>query len=315
MSVYLTFNDRLRKLRRDVSYEWEKLHGENPETLYHYTNSQGLIGILGYKSMWASNVCFLNDSKELVHGRETVLKVLDETISAHPNEPVRGFLSDFRERVCSGQLEMDVYAVCFCEEGDVLSQWRAYGAMGDGYSIGLCADSLKRLSQHPDFHCKLRKVIYDAAKQLRLVADTVWGICDLLEEACSKLAGAELDKLLCKAKDNLDWQLKEYLYCFKYPAFSEEREWRLVHLCPATVYNQTLQFRTSKGKIIPYLSLPLFLPSADGELKTEQHIPLKQVIYGAVLAQQTTQKSLNHLLRFHKYEHIEPIHSTVPLVI
>lgn len=35
-----------------------------PRTLYHYTSDSGLLGIIETKSIWATNVRYLNDSKE-----------------------------------------------------------------------------------------------------------------------------------------------------------------------------------------------------------------------------------------------------------
>jgi hypothetical protein len=32
---------------------------------------------------------------------------------------------------------VDVYVASFTEEGNALSQWRAYGAQGGGYSVGI----------------------------------------------------------------------------------------------------------------------------------------------------------------------------------
>ena len=35
--------------------------------LYHYTNLQGLLGIINSKSIWASNSNYLNDDREFNH--------------------------------------------------------------------------------------------------------------------------------------------------------------------------------------------------------------------------------------------------------
>ena len=35
-----------------------------PEILYHYTSQAGLIGMLHTKTIWASKIHYLNDSKE-----------------------------------------------------------------------------------------------------------------------------------------------------------------------------------------------------------------------------------------------------------
>src|SRR5262245_9764361 len=40
---------------------WLTLHRRPPSTLYHYTNAQGLYGMLATGRVWATNVAFLND--------------------------------------------------------------------------------------------------------------------------------------------------------------------------------------------------------------------------------------------------------------
>ena len=37
---------------------------EPPDTLYHYTNLEGLMGIIQDKAIWATHTQYLNDTKE-----------------------------------------------------------------------------------------------------------------------------------------------------------------------------------------------------------------------------------------------------------
>jgi len=313
MRQFNFLSNELSKRHKVSVGNWKAEHKQPPDTLYHYTNAPGLIGIISSKSIWASNVCFLNDSRELIHGRSEIEDVLKGTSKDNYSEPVRKFLDDCLNRVTKGNLEMDVYAACFCSGGDVLSQWRAYGAMGDGYSIGLRASELEKLGKSTDFNYKLRKVIYEPHKQRELISSIVCDVCNLLEQATvaktdEEISLPELNDLFEDAGKKLDDHLKEYIYCFKHPAFSEEMEWRLVHICPAAVYNKTLQFRSSGGKVVPYVSLQLV------DSINEALLPLARLRYGAVRAPETTEKALKHLLNFYNYAEIVPEHSDVPLV-
>ena len=38
---------------------------ETEKILYHYTSLEGLLGIIESKSIWATNVLYLNDASEL----------------------------------------------------------------------------------------------------------------------------------------------------------------------------------------------------------------------------------------------------------
>src|ERR1017187_3396179 len=47
-----------------------------PENLYHYTNAIGLQGIVKSKSLWASDLHFLNDRSELIYGHNLIRNYL-----------------------------------------------------------------------------------------------------------------------------------------------------------------------------------------------------------------------------------------------
>ncbi len=51
----------------------EKLYSNTPtETIYHYTNFPGLIGIVEKRVLWASNILYMNDSAEMNHTVELI---------------------------------------------------------------------------------------------------------------------------------------------------------------------------------------------------------------------------------------------------
>ena len=61
----------------------------------------------------------------------------------------------------------DEYIACFCENGDLLSQWRGYGAIGNGYALGFAAKHVG-MTDRPSNNTpqtRSRTVIYDQKKQ------------------------------------------------------------------------------------------------------------------------------------------------------
>ena len=46
--------------------------------LYHYTNPVGAHGIIEEKSLWATNIHYLNDSKEFGHAREIAVREIGQ---------------------------------------------------------------------------------------------------------------------------------------------------------------------------------------------------------------------------------------------
>lgn len=116
---------------------------KHPPSLYHYTDSQGFEGIVSTNSLWATNAKFLNDASEGRYGCELALPIL-RSRHEHAKDDWKKVLGNARLLLGdkSLQLEQDVpeeftdaYVCCFCEHGDLLSQWRTYGAAGGGYSM------------------------------------------------------------------------------------------------------------------------------------------------------------------------------------
>jgi hypothetical protein len=116
--------------------------GDFAGLLFHYTTSSGLIGILQSGCLWATDVRFLNDTSEGQHGREVIEEALanaqfgDDAALTVLREDARAFFDPTRRS------EMSSVVVCFSEQGDQLSQWRAYGA-GGGFAIGFDWASLE----------------------------------------------------------------------------------------------------------------------------------------------------------------------------
>lgn len=60
------------------------------------------------------------------------------------------------------------FIACFCEQGDLLSQWRGYGGGAPAFSLGLDLSSLATFG-HLGPNTYLRKVVYAKAEQEREV--------------------------------------------------------------------------------------------------------------------------------------------------
>jgi hypothetical protein len=93
--------------------------------LFHYTTIAGLMGIIESKSLWASQIQYLNDSLEFNPAIDIARKNIENPSWIGKSEDYEfllpkmandlGFAEDLKICVCS-----------FSEEGDLLSQWRAY---------------------------------------------------------------------------------------------------------------------------------------------------------------------------------------------
>ena len=58
------------------------------EKLHHYTDSSGLLGILKGKSLWLSNIQFLNDNSEFIDGKKVIYEAIEDKIKHIKVNPV-----------------------------------------------------------------------------------------------------------------------------------------------------------------------------------------------------------------------------------
>lgn len=220
--------------------------------LYHYTNSKGLLGIISTNTIWATDVEFLNDSLEVDYSREVVSKQLDERANqlapdgTSPHSP-EGSRADVIRTIVSALNDKDrryrshrAYVACFCTNGDLLSQWRAYGAHG-GYAIGFLAEDLEIEVKGPDKLLRLKKISYGLDESL-----------DKIEKMIEGVARNPTAHPGVQGDHQTRTTVLPTLATIKHPSFREEQEWRLL----ATGYGDTTtSFRVDSLGVVPYVEL------------------------------------------------------------
>jgi hypothetical protein len=84
-----------------------KLYADIPQgTLYHYTTFSGLLGIVKSRTLWASDIRYMNDSAELRHTANLIAAEARERIDSGHADP--SLLSLFADWVsCHRQVEDD----------------------------------------------------------------------------------------------------------------------------------------------------------------------------------------------------------------
>jgi hypothetical protein len=294
-----SIREDVKKLVKELRRTW--LINDAPYELYHYTDSKGLLGILTGKSFWATDINFLNDAMELKYASELINRILDTKIEQSNDERLGGFWDNSQLYLKLHAGMMNAYVTCFCENGNLLSQWRAYGGHGAGYSIGVITKSLT--SDEPDgpgtpvVATRLRKVIYNKDVQERLVMETVNKFFDLLLRSLEQLDNQDRDLIITELTNNLSAELSEYLYCFKSPVFEEEQEWRVIHTFmyhPYDTCNNALKLRASGGNIVPYIEANFAAPPT--QQLVARGYPISSIVYGPSLHPELTERSLFILL-------------------
>lgn len=218
-----------------------------PRKLYHYTNQRGLLGIVETQQFWATKVQYMNDATEFGLSLEIARELLSSRIARADNESEKSTLTTIIKRLDSIS-SVNICAVSFCVNPDLLSQWRAYSGSGGGYSIGFSALSLR--AELLSGKCRLGRCIYDGNDQHFVIGELIDEFFKALTEYRSKsiveadlLVGKEFERALMKCGA-----------FFKDASFSEESEWRLVTDVVQT-RDPRFHFREGKSTLIPYYAL------------------------------------------------------------
>ena len=249
--------DALGRLSAELHEMWLAEHSvqdrERPGIIYHYTTTRGLIGIIESNEFWATDLNYMSDASELSYARQLIRSVI-EPLRANAGAPPVRILFERASRILDPSYRM-YYGVCFCEEKDLLSQWRAYGAQGGGFAVGLKADEIGLSSDVP---ICLRKVIYDPDRQSRLVEATLTRTGELLLELAPNEEPAGAEQVIPIVVHFLEDHLAEFTFTFKNPVFQEEKEWRVVlPILPYEVSDawRAARFRDSDGLLVPFVPL------------------------------------------------------------
>lgn len=227
-----------------------------PGCLYHYTTQTGVLGIVEKAELWATKIQYMNDATEfglaLSMAREELNRLFEISTSSSKKVACSSF-----QRSLSGLEDINIFAVCLCEDGDLLSQWRGYAGDNQGYAIGFDTHALTQAALPMGF--TLGKCTYDRDLQQRNVNEAV-AYCLEEEEAIP-------------SRTNWAYHgpLADILFrCgafFKDRSFSEEMEWRL--LSPTVTFHESrIAFRAGRSMVTPYYALPI---------KHEGTLPIREI--------------------------------------
>jgi len=237
-----------------------------PPVLYHYTSTDGLIGIVRNQQLWATDIEYLNDSEELTHVSAELTERIDSKITSlgaqiqddRVNPRISQILvlrklRDYIGFVQAHENEERAYITCFCEKDDLLSQWRGYAGAG-GYALGFNSQKLDPVQTDEHFTPRMMRVLYGSVPAR-----------EALDEVVAKLASAPTAHPGVQAWHE-EIHVLRMLATVKNPGFAEEREWRTV---TTSHYNKrkyadfafapdkehfSLEFRSGGLGVIPYVA-------------------------------------------------------------
>lgn len=247
--------------------------------IYHYTELNGLKGIIESGSLWATNFSYLNDSNELKHGitcLKNALNYLKEDFGPGTLEFIEQALMHFKIHRAA-----HVYNLSFCMEPDLLSQWRGYGS-----TQGVCLefDEAELLASLDLTHYQIfkNKVIY--TKETSTVEARAEILAFFRQPEVQAAINADVIHEIIQAT-TLAHSLPPF---FKNDGFREEKEFRVVIL-PDEPFDG-VNFRVNYSGLVPYLII-----------KAKDKLPLKSVRIGPCSNRSMMQEGISFLLQSKGY--------------
>jgi hypothetical protein len=205
-----------------------------PDVLYHYTSTEGLLGILANDAVWASDFRYLNDPSEFGFARLQIVAGTRTRLSRLRNSYDRSVYAAAIDRF--ERLDTTAFVSSFSENGNLLSQWRAY-APRDGFSVGFVPGALKRVPE-----CALIRCFYidegtgrsrNRVLLERFLDEWMKTKPSQLSEVRESMRRGD-EHLLDAGRELVARILMEDLVSvalsIKHEAYAEEREWRLVFI-------------------------------------------------------------------------------------
>lgn len=227
-----------------------------PEILYHYTNNSGLLGIIDSKSLHLTDMSFLNDPYEVEFGfieshKMLIYKMIEEYKKEESSEKVRKFIALIQKKMneFSKILKtIDIYIICFCTNRDLLSQWKGYSNLGEGFAVGFQTSRITEIVEKNE-NIFFNRVIY-SEKEFNDILKKFY------DEIIIKLA---IDNNLDADEDSffVIYILTLLSIFYKNSSFKEEKEWRLVYLNKKDESKDNLIFKSSKYGISTHYKLSI----------------------------------------------------------
>ncbi len=202
---------------------------------WHYTGTNGLLGIVASKRLWASSPLTLNDASEIRYGAKVVETAWRET------QEEGGYLTDSQlkhgaflaDKSTVLEASERVYFFCTSCQEDSLNQWQGY-SKAQGYAIKFdvaapMATVLDRSAYGVDRASLAgggwHKVVYNERLQIEMASDLLSFLLDAAQGRSS--GGASQPAPLSDAE-----LIASLVTRFKHPAFEGEQEVRYVAALP-----------------------------------------------------------------------------------
>lgn len=247
--------------------------------LFHYCSNSAFVSIVESRSIWLSDLSLSSDELEGKWIRRVFSKSCEKHGLRHDE------IDDLMQHLDNLIAIIGGAGFCLSQKADLLSQWRGYADGGCGVSIGFDKGYLERLSkfqkkddsnpeQDAKFGFVLQKVEYNEKKQSVTINDKSESIVRCVSDGALRygrytLLGKPCDEEINRHKEAYNMlgirmlMLLPEIYTLKNPAFSEEKEWRLIAIVPKGYKEEDVgmladvNYRATTDKVVPFIPVEL----------------------------------------------------------
>jgi hypothetical protein len=256
MQVTPEENEAYRKCVSELAIELGVFDLKGIETVWHYTDGNGFLGILQSGRLYATQVSSLNDSKETEYATDLFRdEVRKAVVEQDGNFEVISFFQSILEQIkeAPGNPTQGIskfFVACFSTRADDLNQWSKYTKASPGrFAIAFHPNGLNR-----EPNSTLYRVIYDRAKLEAAVKKVVYATLNFYT---SGLTGERVEKpeewarLFYMAWDEWIYKLAPLV---KDQQWDSEGELRIVHELKIADFPD-VRFSQKRSSLARYLPL------------------------------------------------------------
>lgn len=218
----------------------------------HYTNAETAFKLIKNQEIWLRNVAVMNDFREFEHGKECLVKLLDDSEEGQALKNIFNVINPviFDEVYSNFKnwgpfIKDDFYISCFSEhknkDDDIgkLSMWRAYGGNA-GVAIIFKQDFFSEI--YTNYGLDFSSVAYLNADELKQEINHLTTTISSNIEQIKSLPIKDLSFYLFNI-------FRFSALCNKHVGFDEEKEWRLIAIASQNIKNDLIsqEIETIRG--------------------------------------------------------------------
>ena len=310
----LTFPDWMSIcMKIDSEY---KLYADSTQRLYHYTSLEGFQSIMQKRDFWISNIRYMNDSQEFENGKEICKEVIKAKLDIDNRDEVKLYLQGLWH-VCDQSTSQgffkirsgDIFALSFCNDGDILTQWQLYGSEGisvgfenvvssfdaitfmneDQYEEEIKETKPEKMYPHDEIRLFPKKVIYDDNKKRELFE----AILDMGIAFINRYSDS-----INMCIEGISDALFHYFALMKDVHFEHEHELRFLYY--SNKDNKRIHFRKRDGILLPYTKMKIL----DVNCRPHKFFPVSDIIVAPGNRKEYVADSVKYFLEKSGYDYL-----------